>query len=1175
MEFYPQCQTQQLAPVMVLCLGDGECKTVLKRHFDAANIDGKVWDSSMLKNRLLNSKYIIQYRENEAKVYSTINSHKTKSVGEHSKLSPFNTESDLFPNGILSPKWFHKYISELPFVVISVYALGDRNGDEELGAELALARTRYSDVGVWFVAIIVSSGTDADADIERTALLRQISGLARLSGLFYLNTSPETLDRDCEVLASTLFNNLKTYATDFYSAVEHKVRQRYRKYYTIPPTNADTRISMDPKFLEIRNLIKQAMLSQLMHPHNVESSLSTLEHAYESLINLLKELLPEFASTTVTAHDANLYRQFRNLLDIIAIHLIRGYISIEEPVAALRKHSAHIANVLDASLSIPEVDESIWLSIQYQWLAEFMKVVPSTVLTDLHKVTKGKNKSNQKSITYYGGITFHDKFYSKVVTESSLLYVKAARQLDSVHLSNSSLAYLQVCSDKKSVRSHKIKLLEAAKLYLDGITSSNEGPFKTLNCLLDWLIGEEYMAVGKFSEAVDHYQRSLKERGDTPWDTVTEFVTKKIMLALAELNDSQEYLRHLAKLSILKTKHYSKLSLPQLQLLQSEYEINVEFGKFLDLDVLVFEKNLRNETHAYDTVVTQIILSSNFDFALLKSLIPNSLVEIFAEKIEVSYAERRQVCLKRGKSTNVELEILKIELGKEYSTNLEDLNEKRIIQLEEVISDPGWYEVDRLTIQMKVRIRAPKVTVVFLHSETHTFDALQIAHSKKIYGKRDEKLISKLMRLVSRSANKLMVLPYRPDIGIKMSFPFSTIIVGEKLDVVFEVSHRKLLVQVMKFSSVTLQARTLILENEVEKEDLLVQTNWEELKDDEPLSILNIINSDQISCSKTLRMSVRKPPSTISNQKDLRVVLEIKLLVTELTGVVSVYELDTYLLPIVIEPFGSQLSVSPKCDPSGELEMPNPFILGVDSVNSNKDYSMPLPSRTWRVSVSLDDKMKLIESGDIEITKSFINLKSKNAEIIVETVELTTMVGGQARQLFKTKSKHRFTDRNVTVVANAVFEWKRKGKDVINQYETDEWEVPIPLQDPRILFQVKDHEREHMELVYTIENPTPRILTFTTSLSTDEAALQGTIWDFENLQNLVPLKQSAFPVLPFSQYLMVYHGTYKLDKEIQDIQLPNLQVYDVNYKVSLPTLPLDDEVTSDKSALYIKDKHTQ
>lgn len=1162
MDFYAKCQIQQLAPVLVLCPGEGPHLDVLRRYFDAVSVADKVWDSSMLKNRLVTTKYIVNYGTDEALVYANIQAHRKKRGSAHSALSPFNAASDIFPNGILSTKWFQKYVSELPFVVICVYKLADWSSSEDLGAALESARVRYAEAEVRFVGIVVSEGND-DSNTERMAELRQISGLARMHGLFFVNTA--TLERDCELVVSTLVNNLKSSAVDFYSAVEHRVKQRYRKYYTFPEMDTATRIPLGPKFLEIRNLIKQAMLLELIHPHNVELGLSTLEHAYEGLIALLRECMPEFVSPSISKHDITLYCQFRNLLDILAVHLIRGYFSIEEPVAALRKHEAHIANVVDATLPLSDSNtaftNNLWLSIQYQWLAELMAAVPESALTDLYKITKGKNKSNQKSVSYYGGITFHDKFYLRVVTRPDLLFLKAADYLEGAEIFKSPLVYLQICSDQEEMSARKVSLLKRAQQSISSAKPNSEGksPFNSLTCLIDWHIAEEYMAKKDYEKAVSHYQLCLKQE---TWGSVTELVIQRIIAALTMMEDSETYLRSVAQLSLLKLSH--PVLLPQFPL-GTEYEIKVDDGQFLNIDLFVFDKSLKNETHAFDTVVTQLVIQSNFSFSLLKALFPNSVVEFFAESVTISLSGGHEIKVPRGESTD-KLTVLKA--GE--AANLDDLNDGRIVQIEDEVTEPGPYEVLGVTVDLRVKVRAPKVTVVFIHSETHTYDSLEISHSAKIFEKRDDATLSKAVRLDSRSRNKITVLPYRPEVQMKMSFPFSTIIVGEKLDVGFEISHKSP-VHGMNFSLVSLQARTAVLENDTEKEDLPVQTNWELLKDDEPLNILDIVTSGQ-SSNRTLHMSVRKPPGTNSAVDNLRVILEVMLLVTESTGTVSVYEVDTYLLPIVMEPFGTAFSVSPKCSASGELDMANPFIVGMDPT---RDYSMPLPARTWLATVNIADKLDLISLGDIEILNASISIKSKNAEILVNTATDPEQTNSYVKQLFVTRGKHGYSDRNVAVVSSALIAWCREGKDAVNHYETSEWEVVLPLQDPRIMLQVTQTNASSFLLSYTLENPTPRILTFTTTLTLDEAALQGSSWDFLDSRNLLPLKQLAFPVLPFSQHRIVYYGTCNVDQELdQIIQLPNLQAYDVNYKVSLPTLALDDSVTKLDQALFIKNSYT-
>lgn len=1156
MENYPKCQIQQLAPVISVSLGDGPHTEMLRLYLEKANISGKIWDSSMLKNRLLSTKYIINYKNSEEQIFEEISIRKLKTAGEHLQLSPFHAQSDIFPNGILSLKWFYKYTAELPFAVVCVFKLGSQEEDESLGAILASARTKYTDLGLRFVAIVVGEpGTGSET--ERLAFLRQRSGLAAQSGIFLLKNDSKTLDEDCDALTTTLFNNLKTAATDFYSAIEYKVRQRYRKYYTLPTGKVDIGISLDPKFLEIRNSIKQAMLSQFMHPHNVESSLTILELSYENLIALLREHMHVFSSKSVTAHDAKLYMQLRNLLDIIAVHLIRGYISIEEPVAALRKHDAHIVSVLDAISPIVHADSSFWLLIQYQWLAELMSFVPEPVLSDLHKITKGKNKSNQNSITYYGGITFRDKFFSKVVTELSLLYVKAARTLDKARITDSPVYYPQIHENDSLIRDYKLKLLEAAKSSRS--SKSESQPTLTLHSLIDWTMGEEYEASGNYKKAIEHYNLSLQEQGDKRWTAVSEFIIAKIMLAQAKINDTESLLKQIVTLSLLNSGNSQNL--PEVKIDKS-FELTMEEGYFFETDVFLYEKGFKEETHVLDSVVIQLVVESNLNCDVIKRSIPLSEVKISALKTTIEFVGREPVILKLGGTSNDAIEHVEIDSVLEHELNLADLGKRKIIQLEDVLSIPGAYDVSKVIIDVDVIVKSSDHTIHLTHSDVH-IPKPRITNSKKVFMSCESGLLSKQVRVGFRDPNKLTALPYRPDIGMKMKFPFATIIVGEKLDMKFEISYKKSSPKSINLASVFLRAQTKVLENDLEIETLPVQTNWDGLKDDVSLNIQDVIDSDNVSSSKTLWMSIRKPPGKFAIENKLQVVLDVSLLVTEANGTESVYDLESYSLPIVVEPFSNKLAIRPKCNSEGVLEMPNPFI-----TDQSKDYTMPLPSRTWRAEILVIDQLKLIESQEVEVTRSAIALKSKNAEIIVEPIGNTTYANGQAHQLFVTKGKHKFTERNVTVIASATFVWKRKDKEQSNTFETSEWETAIPLQDPRVLLQLQQDDRS-TQLTYTIENPTPRIFTFTTALVTADAALHGTNWTIFEKESLIPLSQSAFPVLPFSQYIMVYKGTYTL-QDTDRVQLPQLRVYDVNYKVSLPTLPLDDQVETEKSALYIK-----
>lgn len=339
MENYNPLFLQQLVPLLFFQIEESsEVVSNLVKTFDQFNIKDAIWDNSIIKNRLLNIKYRIKVIE--APEYQLPEGAKRKTnEDEHSIISPFNTKSDLFPNGILSEKWFKKYIEDLPFASIVTFKLGQAiENDDELAERINSLKNAYQESRVNLVVIIVSDSEDINADDDRINKLRQATGLPKLTGLIYLNTCPDTVRRDSEILVSSILSNLKSVAVDFYSSIENKVKQRHKKYYSCPSTsNIDTKIELTPMFLETRNLIKQGILHQLSHPHNLESSLKFLEYAYQDMIELSRDSFANLINEdSVSRHDLLLYEQFRTFIDVIAFHIVRGYLSLEEPISALK-----------------------------------------------------------------------------------------------------------------------------------------------------------------------------------------------------------------------------------------------------------------------------------------------------------------------------------------------------------------------------------------------------------------------------------------------------------------------------------------------------------------------------------------------------------------------------------------------------------------------------------------------------------------------------------------------------------------------------------------------------------------------------------------------------------------------------------------------------------------------
>lgn len=1126
MDQYPVDQTQQLAPLVGVSLGEGGHVDIVKAQLEKSNIAHRVWDNSILKNRIPTAKYILRY-DSESSIFEDVQRHKKKSAKKHSVLSPFNPESDLFPNGIISNAWFRKYTYELPCTLIAFHNMGkSADQDDGLARLLLDSRLKYAEHGIRYVAIIVSSTPDPDDDNPRIALLRQVSGLAKLSGLFYLNVAVQTLNRDADILVSTVLNTVKSSAMDFYSAIDFLVRQRYKKYYSIPNSKVDTEIALDPKFLETRNFVKLAILAEIMHPHNAEPSLEVLENAHESLVSILLDHSPEFVLRSVSPHDANLYRQFRVTLDVIAFHLCRGYFSIEEPVVALRKVEAHIANVTSLA---PSKSHDNWISLQYQWLAELMEKLPPGVLEKL-SLPKSLKKGANSSVFYYGGISFHDSLDSRVTTQIPLLYLKAALLLS--HESPSPITYPKL----QNVVEKRIQLLETARA-----ANKEWGNLKSVESYIGWLIAETYLDNGDSKLSVEQLKALVNAEG------VWKSVCNSSRLRIAAL-DTDSSLTHIVRLA---------LDGLESEIPGGHHDVTLsESVDCVDLDVSIFNENLSQETFAYDTVITQIKI--NVKQPQLKHV--SSVLKL--KSLDVEFLDRKLLI----EISDSDEAIQKVDITDKTEVQCA-ISENGVLQLSDLLSVSGLVAVKSITAHFQFTITSGQNQI------DASLRSAQIPKSTAkyitVYHEEGKALLGKKLRLWGRPASQIDVKSYRPDIGVKMSMPSSSIIVGEEVQLPLRLNFNRPSLPHLNFKEVFLESRTQVKVHGEIVDNLLIQASWEGMKDDEPVSILDFVNSTESKTVRTLRLSVRKPPTSQSIASlELSIHLNIGISVHEAAGTVSTYELETYELPLLDNAYETKIAMVPASD-NGILHMPNPFVLNADGATA-EDVSIPLPVRYWNAKVLVIDKYGLIASGAIEVDPGDIFVKSTNPDIEIKYLEPSKLENSFV-QPFVTKFRHRLTHRNVVVQASAQTQWKRKGSDRVTIQATDEKELSLALQDPRLLFQ-PEVSGNVAHLRYTIENPTPRILTFTYELRTNE--LGNTSWLFEEQANLIPFRLNAFSVLPFSHFAINFTGSFAEDPASNYVELPQLQVYDVNYRVTLPPLPINENAIFQGGKLVLKTRPT-
>lgn len=1166
MEFYHTSQTQQLAPLIVFSLHETDAAKHLKLHLEKSDIANCVWDNSILKNRLLSAKYILQFCS-EQTARERLN-RGPKAEGAHAANSPFSTQSDLFPNGILSENWFQKYTEEVPFAFIQTHILGDDPiKDEELGLLLAEKRQEYADLGVKYVAILLSD-EDPIADQDRVDKLRLVSGLPRLTGIFYLNSDRETLERDCGILASSLFNNLKAPAADFYTAVLARIKQRHKKYYNMPSfANVDTKVSLSPKMLEVRNLIKQAIMHQLIHPHNVESSFAILESSYELLIEIIADHEDVFFSDSLSSHDKRLYDQFRQLLDVIAIHLIRGYFSTEEPTAALRKHEAHIANVLSLCKSQPDSANSAWVSVQYQWLGELMQMVPPSVLSDLTLDHQVKQKSYQNSLAYFGGSTFHDTFNSMIITQSFLIYLRAYNKLAAAKKNDSHLDYLKLLGEEKSAQQHRLLLLEKARKALED--STNQGATHLLLIglqeYLDWLTAEECYFNGQHDKAEERYTAILHNSAKLA-KGARQVLGQRLLLIYKKAEKPDKAFKTLVEIASLtqsqQMNHIAQGSIEKS--LELTYDGSLDF---FSVQVHLFNETFNQEFFAFDTVITQIDIKPLFKIVQLQRLIKNSEVKLHIDSIEVNY-EGRSVVIKH-QATGSDIDRISLTDLSIYHADFSDLETGKTIQILEEVNKPGRYKVESLHIHSSLLAKADGNAITLKKGELHNFLKVNEAVQSftAMIQNEDGTFRKQIVRNVPQQAVECTVLPYKPQVNVELSSSPSSVIMGERFDIPLKISHKKSPHQKVAFTSLSIQIKSKILEGEQELDYLVPQTNWKDLKDDENLNILGLFEASSGSSDSVLQVGIRRPPSNQTKQ-NIKLAIELQLIVGETNKSISVYDPMTLDIPVLPLPFQARIEVSPRYRADSSLDMKNPFILSSDA-SPERNFSMPLPSRVWAAEARILDVYKLVELTSLIIKSCTFTLRSKNDEVEVNTLEETEQNQLTSSQQFVVNSRHRFSHRLVAFVASAVYTWARGENGAENEFETDEFEFNLPLQDPRVLLFSAETKDLKTTLKYVIENPTSRIFTFTTTMNTEESALRGVNWNFDDKANIVPLKQGAFPVLPFSRHEMVFTGSITTEDTTGPIELPKLQVYDLNYKVSLPPLPVAKNVFAKEDSLYL------
>ncbi|CCE85650.1 Piso0_005268 [Millerozyma farinosa CBS 7064] len=1208
MENYSKHFLQVSAPLISVQFNEkGILHKELVEAFVKYDVKDAIWDNFMIRNRIPVIKYRIKYIETHEALWKGKND---KKGDEHSQLSPFNANSDIFPNGILSEKWFKRYAEDRSFAHIYVTSLEGGPKDDELQIEyINKLKSICGELNAHLTVVMASQSEDIDADHERVNRIRLLTGISKGNEMIYINKHHDPARSDIESFVDNLFNGYKTVASDFYTHIASNIRQRHRKYYSFPAlSNLNTRVELTPLFLEARITLKLGFISQFIRPNNLETSIKYLVNAYQNLIDVSLSVRDVMSDPEVSDLDLNFYRRLRMLIDITAFHIVKGYFSLEEPLIALKKYSTHIANVLE---SFDYGDKNLqWSSTQYQLLAELMNMVPRSILIETSLKGSKKRNKNQILKVHFGGVRLFENHKFELISDPAFSYLEAYRLFKKEK--HQFYSHIDILTNDTDIIHKRIGILKKAAGSLKTTVEKcySDVELDSFFSYIYWQIAEEYKKLNSPDEEsyIAYCEKSF------------EHIPRSQMALRQTLLKRLLSVTHEGKLSnrtisqVLEAATYSSdIVLPRNAFNNFTFPISLEVGdtSLFMIEPIIIGKDengeLKSEVHLYDDCITQVKIHSRIKLKRLKEILalPDADIKLAATSLELNYAnlssdssETLSPVILKG-SSNPGLKLQNIELQKEedhfkgafdfvLQSDQGDYHESRVVEFSQKIREIGVHKIDRMTLQFNISIKSGDEVFDITGHESFSLDK-SLASYGSIYrlNTQSDILEKKAVAISTRSPHIIKSMPLKPNIVAK--FPDnseSTIFIGETVRLPVYVSAKNSKINVEDFEEISLMGTASLVDEAVLplSLDLGTHASWSNMKEDEPLDLKQLYReSGQVDNEYVLHLVIRpKSLQAVLENNDLtndfRVKLDLSVITkdknksTNSENSVIIYPVAETFFGVRASPFNFKLSISPRYREEGSSDMPCPFVIFPANsqlkVPSDEGYSfMPLPVRLWQVNLMFSDFEQYTQGLEIKSIKIF--MEPNNPELAIEEVnEATVSRPNVITQMFTTRSKSGFSHRNVTVKFFATIDWKRKGSEDINSSNTHKWDVALPLSDPRVILVMEKLDGNRFKMKYVIENPTSRIFNFSTHLLTENLNAE---WHFDEVKNLAPLQQASIPVLPFNRHSIVYYASVSSEADPKLLKLPVFKVFDVNYRVSLPTLvTTDDVIVKENNTLYWK-----
>ncbi|KAG5360196.1 hypothetical protein CJU89_3255 [Yarrowia sp. B02] len=335
----------------------------------------------------------------------------------HSPLSPMNSDSDLFPDGIISPEWLKKYTQHLPSTVVSFYTLSPETVKtmalEALSQDILALKSQLSVRDLRPIVVMV---VDDYSPAAQTAVNEAINQLRKQTGLnkttltaISIGATQKELDTLCESVCQTAWAN----ANEFYTNVAKRIRRKLtRNSSSIPALKSQQAggQSLDDQLLQLTDTLplthmgwvvrysyKLACLTEFRQ--DVETATKAYETAYEALVECFDNIWPrpeavQNGSTSSMAATVSVapsgdplqrtlrWEQARALLDTIAFKIAKLYLYYGNPSTATRKFRLHLETVKEMAAEKLGYKSAIeysqtpaylgWMALQTAGMAEIV-----------------------------------------------------------------------------------------------------------------------------------------------------------------------------------------------------------------------------------------------------------------------------------------------------------------------------------------------------------------------------------------------------------------------------------------------------------------------------------------------------------------------------------------------------------------------------------------------------------------------------------------------------------------------------------------------------------------------------------------------------------------------------------------------------------------------------------